>query len=293
MTTSLNRPLKALCLASAVAVLASCGGATSTVDPFHPSRVIGLGDAYNVINGSIYSVRQTGTIESVVGQVAASFGVSNLVSQASNTATISALSTQISNIGTFTSSDLVVLSAGTQDIIDAYQTSDPVATAEAKADLLVNQVKEVLTRGATHVLILPPLEVSVTPYAVASRATNPTVTPVIPLNYDSSPTVKFNTRVSGALQTYIANQGYSKNPVIISGLSLSSTFNAYATGTLTGYFANGTDPICNSGSATNLTGCAISGGDSNYLFADGIHLTPSGNRWVASYMYNSTAQGWR
>lgn len=299
MTTSLNRPLKALCLASAVAVLASCGGATSTVDPFQPSRVIGLGDAYNVIDGSIYSVRQTGTIESVVGQVAASFGVSNLVSQASNTATISALSTQISNIGTFTSSDLVVLSAGTQDIIDAYQTSDPVATAEAKADLLVNQVKEVLARGATHVLILPPLEVSVTPYAVASRATNPTVTPVIPLNYDSSPTVKFNTRVSGALQTYIASQGYSKNPVIISGLSLSSTFNAYATGALTGYFANGTTPWCPITSvvndSTNTQGCVPNSttGDGNYLFADLIHLTPYGNRWVASYMYNSTAQGWR
>ena len=29
------------------------------------------------------------------------------------------------------------------------------------------------------------------------------------------------------------------------------------------------------------------------LFADGIHLTPAGNRWVASYLYNATAQGWR
>ena len=136
---------------------------------------------------------------------------------------------------------------------------------------------------------------------MASRATNPTVTPVIPLNYDSSPTVKFNTRVSGALQTYIANQGYSKNPVIISGLSLSSTFNAYATGALTGYFANGTTPWCTNSQTSvvndpaNTQGCVSNSttGDGNYLFADGIHLTPSGNRWVASYMYNSTAQGWR
>jgi phospholipase/lecithinase/hemolysin len=47
---------------------------------------------------------------------------------------------------------------------------------------------------------------------------------------------------------------------------------------------------------TGVSGCASAAANASYttmLFADGIHLTPAGNRWVASYLYNATAQGWR
>jgi phospholipase/lecithinase/hemolysin len=47
------------------------------------------------------------------------------------------------------------------------------------------------------------------------------------------------------------------------------------------------------GVSTGVSGCASAANYTTMLFADGIHLTPAGNRWVASYLYNATAQGWR
>jgi hypothetical protein len=58
--------------------------------------------------------------------------------------------------------------------------------------------------------------------------------------------------------------------------------------------AAGTLPAC--GSATLFTGCTTAVANANYptmMFANGIHLTPAGNRWVAQFLFNATAQGWR
>jgi phospholipase/lecithinase/hemolysin len=43
-------------------------------------------------------------------------------------------------------------------------------------------------------------------------------------------------------------------------------------------------------------GCDAGVANASYatmLFADGMHLTPAGNRWVAQYLYSATSQGWR
>ena len=76
-----SRTLKALCCVMVVATLSACG-ASSTVSPFVPTRVIGLGDAYNDVGSSIngrYTVRGTNEIATVVEQLAAYFGVNTNV----------------------------------------------------------------------------------------------------------------------------------------------------------------------------------------------------------------------
>jgi hypothetical protein len=319
MNSVFSRILKALCVVTAVASLSACGGASSTVNPFVPTRVIGLGDAYNDVGSdnsghAPFTVTGTGEVSTVVEQVAALFGVgssgtfvgagtytnlpaSGVFSYAVGGALINSgadsLADQIVSLsadvgGAFTSSDLIVIAAGTQDIKAHYTTTD----AETAAGLLEAQVKILLGKGAKHILILQPLELSVTPYA---RANN------IAVDVTLSPTVKFNTKISGELYDYVSRQGLSYNPVIY-GSAFSSTFNTYAQTTPYLEFSTSTQvPYCTSTAPSTdpalMSGCSKRVGDSTVydttLFADNLNLTPAGNRWVAQYLYNATAQGWR
>ncbi|BDU59396.1 hypothetical protein LMORI2_23780 [Limnohabitans sp. MORI2] len=290
MNPIFSRTLKAFCSVLAAALLSACG-ASHTVDPFVPTRIIGLGDAYNDTTSSIYTVRGTGTVESVVAQVAVWFGTasSNVSSYAASGSNISSLTAQISAAksavgGSFAATDLIVVTAGTEDIKAAYGAANPTVAAEAAADAFTLQIEQLIADGAKHILIMQPLEFSLTPYAASLRGT-------YALDLTTSPTAKFNAKVAGDLQRYVSRAGYSYNPVIFGGAGLSSTFNDYVSRGVVGVFANSTAPIC--GSASTLTGCGPQSSDSNYLFADGVNLTPAGNRWVASYMFNATRQGWR
>lgn len=290
MNPIFSRTLKALCSVMAVVLLSACG-ASRTVDPFVPTRVIGLGDAYNDMTSSIYTVRGTGTVETVVGQVAALFGTTsaNVSSYAASGSNISALTGQISAAktavgGTFAETDLIVITAGTEDIKAAYGAADSTVAAEAAATAFTLQIEQLIADGAKHILIMQPLEFSLTPYAASLRGT-------YALNISTSPTVKFNSKVAGDLQKYVSRAGYTNNPVIFGGAGLSSIFNDYVSRSVVGVFANTTAPIC--GSASVINGCGPLASDSNYLFADGVNLTPAGNRWAGGYMFNATRQGWR
>jgi phospholipase/lecithinase/hemolysin len=317
MNSIFTRTLKALCSVMVAAMLSACG-ASSTVDPFQPTRVIGLGDGYNDVGSDLsgnapFTVTGTGEIATVVEQVAALFGVGShgtfvttgtysqlpalgVFSYAVGGALINSgadsLAAQISRLsddigGTFNASDLIVIAAGTQNIKAAYS----IAGAEAAAVLLEDQVKTLLRMGARHILILQPLELSVTPYAVRNS---------ISVNVTSSPTVKFNAKVSGDLNDYVSRQGLSGNSVIYgagtSSGNFSSIFNTYAQTTPYAEFTTSTQiPYCPSPQL--MTGCQQTLNDPTVydttLFADDLNLTPYGNRWVGGFLYAATAQGWR
>jgi hypothetical protein len=317
MNPIFSRTFKALCSIVIVGLLSACG-AGSTVDPFKPTRVIGLGDAYNDVGSSVgapFTVRGTNKVATVVEQIATLFSVGSsgtFVNAATYTTLpstgvfsyavggslinsgVDSLANQISRLiedvgGTFASSDLIVIAAGTQDIKATYTT----AGAEAAAVLLHDQVKILLGKGAKQILILQPLELSVTPYAIASN---------IPLNVTSSPTVKFNAK-SGDLHDYVSRLGLSYNPVIY-GADFSSIFNTYAQTTPYLEFSTSTKvPYCtNTISSTDpalMTGCTQTLNDSavydTTLFADNLNLTPAGNRWIAGFLFNATGArgGWR
>ena len=283
MNPIFSRTFKALCSIAIVGLLSACG-ASSTVDPFKPTRVIGLGDGFNDATATVDDGTTTRT---VVGQVAAYFGQSNLVSYASASARIADLATQINSVGSFSSGDLVVIAVGTFDVM-------AVANPATEAQSLVTQVQRLKTAGVAHILIMPVLDVSRTPWGRANT-------------FSTSATNTFNEAVLLALSTAFGSQ--TPNSVIYANASgVTASFLTMTTTSVavlspftdTGFSSTvpaGTTPAC--GDATLFTGCAASVPTSanrpytTMLFANGIHLTPAGNRWVAQFLYNATAQGWR
>ena len=289
MNSIFRRTLKALCSVIVVGLLSACGS-SSTVDALKPTRVFGLGDGYNVPTFTVTGT--TDTALTVVQQVAVLFGVSTslITNYATGNALITANATVttdqslteqithvISDVGTFTKSDLVVITIGTRDI------KAGVAATTAATDLTA-QVDRLLKANARHILIMQPLELTNTPFGRGNAAF-------------AGKTVDFISEVSSALQTLVAQGGYTSNPVIYGGTGLSSNFNVYTTSATGAYleFSTSTQvPYC--ASPTTLTGCSVIGGNDTYgtrLFADNLNLTPAGNRWVALHMFNATAQGWR
>lgn len=285
MNPIFSRILKALCMLAAIALLSACGS-SSTVDPFKPTRVIGLGDGYNDTRTATGALAPTvregaGTLGSVVEQIAVYFGQSNVVSYASGGQRIADLATQITSVGSFSSGDLVVITVGAFDV-----KANAIPATEAQT--LVTQVQRILDAGAKHVLIMPVLDVSRTPWGRSAT-------------FSTTATNTFNDAMLAALGS--AFGGQSANTVIYANTSgvtaaflTATSMTPFSPFTDTGFnnTAAGTTPAC--GNATAFVGCDASAANASYttmLFADGMHLTPAGNRWVASYLYNATAQGWR
>lgn len=281
MNSTISRTFKALCLIAVSVVLTSCGS-SSTVDPFKPTRVIGLGDGYN---DATATVREVGsTTGTVVGQVAAYFGQTNVVSQASSGALVSNLGAQIDAIGGFSNTDLVVISIGTFDV---KATTDPTVAAQT----LATQIQRLLDAGVTHVLIMPVLDLSRTPWGRATR-----------FDPSATPTTSLTNTFNAAVNTKISAQfgGTTPNRVIYAGSSNVTSEFLRATDGLINYPTFGYSGYNGSTACGNLlfTGCdagaaGVSTDYASLLFADGIHLTPAGNRWAALYLFNATRQGWR
>jgi hypothetical protein len=306
MKSMFSRLFKVVCTVALGAALFACGS-SKTVDPFTPNRVIGLGDAYNDVGlspGAAFTVTGTSTVQTVVEQVASLFGVGStgtairtpraslpatgVFSYAMGDSLISgtgaadaSLTEQVdrvlADVGTFTDKDLIVITAGTRDI---KGNLDAVTTVAA----LTGQVRRLLDANAKHVLIMQPLDIAYTPFGRAAGTY-------------AGKTVTFVNEELTQLQALVRGGGYAKNPVIFTNATgLSSSFNTYTYTTPYGQFTTSTQvPYCSS--PTTLTGCAMaSGADTTVattLFADNLNLTPVGNQWVASFLYNATASGWR
>ena len=267
MTPIFSRTLKALSTLLLTAVLTACGS-SSTVDPFKPTRVIGLGDGFN---DSARAIAPT-----VADQVAANFGLglSSVVNRGSTTATIASLSAQIDGVGGFTSGDLVVISVGT---IDVQNAASPTANNEVPE--LVRQVQRLLNNNVKHVLVMPVLDVSRTPWGIAGSfeqgstpATNSTGT--------------FNGEVLSQLSANFG--GLSPNPVIYANSGTSPISSQFLSMTAT-------TPIWISPfNCFKRAGCTNGATADTSLFdTSDTYLTPAGNKWVANLLYNATAQGWR
>lgn len=292
MNPIFSRTLQAICSIAIVGLLSACG-ASSTVEPFKPSRVVGLGDGFN---DPAATVDDGTTTRTVVGQVAAYFGQPNIVSKAKAGAKIKAstgslipdLAAQIDDVvtnnGGFSATDLVFIAVGTFDVKEG---TNPNTAAQD----LVTQVQRIKAAGAKHILIMPVLDVTRTPWGRVNTST-----------VSTTATNTFNEAVLLALST--AFGGQTPNSVIyanasgVTSLFLTATsLTVFSPFTDTGFsltVAAGTLPAC--GSATLFTGCTTALANANYptmMFANGIHLTPAGNRWVAQFLFNATAQGWR
>lgn len=264
MNPIFSRTLKALSTLLVAAVLSACGS-SSTVDPFKPTRVIGLGDGFN---DSAQAIAPT-----VADQVATNFGLSSASNRGSTTATIASLSAQIDSVigsGGFTSGDLVVISVGT---IDVQTLASPTANNEVPE--LVRQVQRLLNYNVKHVLVMPVLDVSRTPWGIAGS-----------FEQGSAPATNSTGVFNGEVLTQLSANfgGRNPNPVI--------------------YANSGTSPI--SSQFLGMTAstpvwvspfnCFDCSGSTTSLFDssdDDTYLTSAGNKWIGNLLYNATAQGWR
>jgi hypothetical protein len=305
MNLILSRTLKALSTLAVVGLLSACGS-SSTIDPFKPTRVIGLGDAYSDVGlatGAPFTVRGTGTVSTVLEQVATLFGVGSvgtpvadatyaalpstgvfsyamgnaLISTNAAITTDASLAEQVdrvlADVGTFNSSqDLIIITAGTRDVRAGLDKTTTV-------DALMVQLKRLLAANARHILVMQPIERSGGTYATQALA--------------------FADEESLQVFNYLKTAGYQGNPIILTSgpnPGLATNFNLYTYAATYGEFSTSTQ-VAYCPSPTTLTGCELADGDgSTYatrLFADNLNLTPAGNRWVALQLYSATAQGWR
>ena len=241
-----------LCIAavSVSALLSACGGASSTVDPLRPDRVIAFGDGFNAVDASGYGVNTVQAVantdlpdDTVAGRLAYNkYGIT--LTRVSGTAaldstkkgfsyahglariedtvtkgvdnTVDGIEKQIDNFLAGNrpgNKDLFIISAGSLDIYDAFTNNTTLA---APVTALVAAIKRLTDAGAKYVLIVYPPNMARTPWAI--RKTSADRNTVQDLSYDTGTTCSsFSCRTTIALNTeYPATS--SRQPILLADL---------------------------------------------------------------------------
>ena len=211
-----SRALNALCAVTVAAVLSACGGASSTVKPLTEkvtpsisgSRIIAFGDALSDAgqSGARYTVNDgaAGGSMTLTERLAANFGFATVTPVHSGVLTsggaysyayggarvtggsIMSVADQIDAFvdagNQLTDNDLVVITAGSQDIVynaTEYYASRMTSTAAkdniaTAAETLVTKVKRLTGEAkAKHVLLIAPFNMARTPWGLSQGANYP------------------------------------------------------------------------------------------------------------------------
>lgn len=195
---------RALLAAAALSVLAACGGGTSQIDPFKPTRIISFGDESSVItnDGRKYTVNALDATTGLpvcatnpiwVQTLASAFGLvfsqclptgtttpvtpSGLMyaTAGAHVADVAAKIDQHFSSSSFGPKDLVTILVGTNDVLDLY-TQFPaqsqatlMAAARERGKQLSDQINRIANaNGRVIVSTLPDL--GVTPFALKEKA---------------------------------------------------------------------------------------------------------------------------
>jgi len=218
MNPIFSRTLKALCSVMAAAMLSACGGASSTVSPLNEkvtptiagSRIIAFGDALSDAgqSGARYTVNDGGAGGSMTlaERLAANFGFATMTPVSTSSTSIltggaysyayggalinsgtgsvaSQIDAFVNAVNTLTDNDLVVITAGQQDIVnaatayyanptDAQAVTAKTTIATAAADL-TRSIQKLTNASAKHVLVIAPLNVARTPWGLSQGASYP------------------------------------------------------------------------------------------------------------------------
>jgi len=302
----------------AACALVGCGGASSTVDPLVPTRIIAFGDAYSTVDGTgsgTFTVQTGETDNTLTGRIAAKYGIvlnnssttSGGYSYAVGTLGSGKVANVITQIDTYMghvsnsigAKDLIIITVGSQDIYSAAPTNNTGALATA-ATSLTSQIQRLTNAGAKYVLVVLPINMARTPWGLSG--VNATSSVIQGLSYDTgTQCLSFSCQLSTKLNSaYPATS--SHQPILLADLmSYSNLFTGTtATGTTDTYLSYGvTNPntaACIAGGTSGCaTGVAVNANYASYVFADTLNLTPFGNRLLADYIYNYNfyRAGWR
>ena len=307
-------------------VLAGCGGASSTVNPLTPTRIIAFGDSFSTVNGSgyaTYSVNTSETNATVASRLATTYGFTmtnvsgtgalastGAFSYAVGTATSSQTASQISDFLTANtpgSKDLFIITAGTQDIVAQAPTNNTTSIATA-ATTLTTAIQSLTNKGAQYVLVMQPINVARTPWAVSGSYTANAQA----LSYDTGTLCQsFSCLLSTKLNAaYPATS--SHQPILLADLMsyfnlITGTTSTGSANTYTSYGVTNPDtavcstapPSCTTSTVNtgtlSYTGTAVSWDYTASIFASSLYTTPFANRLLADYIYNYNfyRAGWR
>ena len=319
MNPMLRRILQALCAVAAAALLSACGGASSTVDAFKPTRVIAFGDGFSYVDANGYglsTVRTPETDNTVAGRIAARVGIvvkpnrsnplpatggfSYAAVEARAATGTDSVDSQITTFltdvgGVVAKQDLIIITVGNWDIYDAVMTGASVDTATTN---LVTSIGRLVAAGAEHVVVMPAINMARTPWAL-SGLTTPSLT-----NFKSLADIQKLSITTASLPSLTSfnflllqklNAAYrqDKKPVYL--LDRSGDFNGFAgkfdtdgatrivnvSGMALTADTGLYQPVCSA--PTSIVGCAVPGSTDylTYVFADNINLTPLANRYLA------------
>ena len=315
---SCNWIRRALLLACASLVLLAGCGAGTIESQLNPSRIVVFGDGMSDLgqSGSRYTVND-GSFNIWTLQLAASFGLplstasSGGTSYATGNARVtgkpdaagnSATPTVQEQVTTFLATgpiganDLLVVNAGTSDIItemakvtSAAQTSSQmIANAGQAGRDLAAQVRRLVDTGASHVMVVGPFHLGKTPWATA----------IGQADLLTQASGKFNEELLvslvdlGAKVLYV-DAAFFFNIMVASPVSYSLT--------------NSIDPVCTSvdpgpgigigagqiNSALCTTATLLTGADQNlYMFADRVYLGPQAHRKFGENAYTKIRSRW-
>jgi outer membrane lipase/esterase len=315
MNPIFSRTLKALCTVAVAVLLSACGGASSTVEPFKPTRIIAFGDGFSYVDANGYglSTVQTNEVDNTIaGRIAArvNFPVKSVAanplaatggfSYATANARVADVNNQITAFlasagGVVAKQDLILVTVGNWDIYDAVTSNANLDTATSN---LVAGIARLVAAGAEHVVVMPAINMARTPWALTAP-NGKSLEDIQKLSITTSTLPSLTSFNFLLLQKLNAAYPQDKKPVYV--LDRAGDFNSFA-----GKFdTNGTTRIINaSGLAltsdtgfyqpvcptpTVLEGCTVASlnGSTNYqsyVFADNINLTPLANRFLADRM---------
>lgn len=312
MATQWLRRAWLLSACASALVLAACGGGSTIDSQLAPSRVVAFGDATADLgeNGTRYTVNDS-TVNIWTQYVAAQFGVTLTAagsSFATGNARVVADPDAAGNSATptvkeqvdaflagsaFSDSDLVLVSAGTADVITAVRT-DPTTSADVAGQAgrdLAAQVQRLVSAGAKHVGVSGPYNLSLSAWARETGG---------PATVLAAASRAFNDQLLITLQ----NAGLGSSVLYLSQEAfVNEVFVSPGTYGLT----NVTIPVCTSvdpgpgiGTGNNQVNSALctpatlvaSADPLTYLFADRVYLTPTAQRYFGVYAYGRLRDRW-
>jgi len=315
--SSLRRAFVWLACASAT-LLTACG--SSTVESqLTPSRIIGFGDAFNVVkSGASYTVNDS-AINTWLTQFASSYGktLDTSLVYAQGNARISATPDAAGSSSTLTvaqqvdsflaanslgSEDVVVINGGISDLVvemaavtAGTETSDTMlANAKQYGKDLGAQVRRLVNAGGKHVVVVGPYNLGVSPWATAigqndllksaSSAFNEAMLVSI---VDLGETVLY---VDAAyyfnlVQATPSSYGLSNS----TDLACTSTDSGAGIGTGTGQVNSS---LCTTSTIAAITANSAGTTYDLYMFADRLYVTPTVQRLFGVYAYGKVHARW-
>jgi phospholipase/lecithinase/hemolysin len=300
-------------------LLTACGGG-SIDSQLTPTRVVAFGDATGDLgqNGRRYTVND-GTVNNWTQFVAQAFGRTIAPSSAGGTsyaignarvtakpdaAGNSATPTVQEQINTFlaagtpSANDLVLVSAGTSDVIVESQAA--ISGAQTRDQMLANvgqagrdlagQVRRLVAAGATHVVVAGPYNLGRSAWAVETSQ----------VDLLQAASGRFNDQLLVSLVDLGANVLYVDAALYFNLVTANPTSSAYTLDNVTSAACTSVDSGNGIGTGANqvnsnlCTPATVKAGiDYNkYLYADRVYFTPRANQLFGDYAYGRIKERW-